>query len=207
MLHVACCLWEPNRHSHDFSRIYDETWVERLYRAFKRNLTKPFKFICFTDRLRKFSEPVLQEMLLAKEPNYGCLIEPFRLNVPMMICGLDMLVLRNLDHMADYCLSGEKVALPIHPSRPDLGAINPIVFVPAGNRKVFDEWRGENDMDWLRTRETIYSDSLWPEQILSWKIHELRTNGDRGARIVYFHGRPKMDKLSKSFPWVKQAWR
>lgn len=208
MLHVACCLWDANDKTLEFSRCYDEVWVDKLYRGFKRNLTRPFRFICLTDRRRTFGEPAIeQERLSADRPDYGCMIEPFRLNKPMMIVGLDTVILGNIDHMADYCLFGEKIALPLHPARPDLGAINPIVFVTAGHRKVFDDWRGENDMDWLRAQDTVYSDSMWPGEILSWKLHHLRERGPMDAKIVYWHGHPKPNKLAKTFDWVREAWQ
>lgn len=207
MLTVACCLWEPNRHTWDFSRVYDESWVEKLYRGFKRNLKQPFRFVCFTDKERKFDGPIEQERLQTEEPGYGCLIEPFRLDVPMIVCGLDMIVRDNIDHMANYCLSGEKIALPIHPSDAWRGFINPVVFVPAGNRKVFDTWDGQNDMEWLNTFDCVDSEAMWPDQIKSWKLHDLRVRGPMQTRIVYWHGNPKPNKISKQFHWVAEAWK
>lgn len=205
LLNIACCLWDANKHSHDFSRCYDEAWVEKLYRGFKRNLSIPFQFVVFTDKRRPFKEPIEQEILVTQEPSYGCLIEPFKLNEPTIICGLDMLVIDRIDHMARYCLEGKEIALPAHPSKPHV-TINPIVFVPKGHRNVFDEWRGENDMEWLKTRTHIKTDTMWPGQIQSFKLHDLRRRGIHGARIVYFHGRPKMQDLVETQAWVKAAW-
>lgn len=205
MLHIACCLWEPNAKSHDFSRCYDETWVEKLYRGFKRNLTRPFRFVVFTDRQRKFSERIEQELLAAKEPDYGCLIEPFKLNVPTIICGLDMIVLGNVDHMARYCLDGKEIAVPQHPSKPHV-TINPVAFVPAGHREVYDRWSGENDMEWLARFEPKHTDAMWPRQIVSFKLNDIRRRGVREARIVYFHGKPKPHELMETH-WVKEHWR
>lgn len=205
MLYVAACLWDSNRHSHEFSRCYTEEWVDKLYRGFKRNLTIPFKFVLFTDRRRKFKEPIEQESLVTQEPGYGCLIEPFRLNEPTIICGLDMVVLDRIDHMAKYCLEGEDIALPAHPSKPHV-TINPIVFVPKGHRKVFDEWHGENDMEWLKIQPHIKSDKMWPGQIRSFKLHDVRVRGVQNAKIIYFHGRPKMPDLIGTQAWLKAVW-
>lgn len=205
MLHVTCCLWKPNKNSYEFSLAYDETWVNKLYRGFKRNLTRPFRFVCFTDYEREFCEGVEQERLEAKVPDYGCLIEPFKLNEPMIVCGIDMIMLKNIDHMADYCLSSGVMAAPIHPSKPQDGIVNPIVFVPAGYRRVYDEWNGENDMLWLRKFDHVLSDKLWPGQILSLKLHDVRRKGTQGASIVYFHGKPKPHQM-QDVAWVKQNW-
>lgn len=204
MLHVACCLWDANGHSQSFSRCYDETWAEKLYRGFKRNLTQPFRFVCFVDYPRAFDElEIDQEILEADEPNYGCMIEPFKLNEPTIICGLDTVILQNIDHMAEYCLSGEKIAVPKHPSLPDI--INPVVLVPKGHRAVFDSWNGENDMQWMGKQGVVFTDTMWPGQILSLKMHDIRRKGPQGARIVYFHGDPKPPALMQ-LDWVKENW-
>jgi hypothetical protein len=205
MLRIACCLWDANKHSQAFSRCYDESWVEKLYRGFARNLTMPFRFVCFTDRRRTFAEPVEVQRLHCAVPHYGCLIEPFRLDEPTIICGLDTVVLGNVDHMARYCLEGDKIALPRHPSLPDV-TINPIVFVPQGHRRVWDDWNGENDMVWLDRQAHVKTDDMWPGEILSLKLHDVRRRGPQGARVIYFHGLPKPDDLAET-DWVRSHWR
>lgn len=209
MIHVACCLWDANEKSHDFSLCYDETWVEKLYRGFRRNLKVPFRFVVFTDRKREFAEQIDQEMLATKTPHYGCLIEPYKINEPTMICGLDMVVLRNVDHFAAYCLTADRPALVGHPTnKAKFGFINPVVFVPAGWRRIYDEWRGENDMDYLKRADFNDASDLWPGQLLSLKLHcvNLGTNPPAEARIVYMHGRSKPHELVDRCGWIKQHW-
>jgi hypothetical protein len=161
--------------------------------------------VCFTDREYEFSEPIEQERLVADPPDYGCMIEPFRLNEPTIIVGLDTLILEPIDHMARYCLEGDGIALPAHPSRPGV-TINPIVFVPRGHRRVYDEHRGENDMEWLKWQPHIKTDSMWPNQIRSYKLHDLAKRDIHEARVVYFHGNPKMHDLGH-VQWVRANWR
>lgn len=204
MLHVACCLWDANIRSHEFSRCYDETWVDKLYRGFKRNLRDRFRFVVFTDRDREFREPIEQERLEATEPGYGCMIEPFKIDEPSIIVGLDTIILDRIDHMADYCLTGTQMAIPAHPSKPHV-TINPLVFAPKGHRHVFDEWRGENDMEWLQVQDHIKTDTMWPEQIRSFKLHNVRHRGVLNSRIVYFHGHPKPPEIDAQ--WVRDHWR
>lgn len=207
-LNVACCLWEPNSKSQSFSLCYDESWVEKLYRAFRRQLTKPFRFVCFTDRARSFCAGIEQERLATRVPHYGCLIEPFRLNEPTIICGLDTVLVRNVDHFAAYCLSADRPALPGHPTnKPKFGFINPVVFVPAGFRWLYDEWRGENDMDFLKRRDFNDTGELWPGQLLSLKLHNvvLGSMPPPDARIIYFHGRSKPHELGNC-GWIKDHW-
>lgn len=207
MLNVACCLWDVNERSRDFSKCYDESWVEKLYRGFARNLSLPFRFVCFTDRERSFSSPIHQERLATKVPHYGCLIEPFKLNEPTIICGLDMVVVRNIDHFADYCLSSDKPALVGHPSdKPKFGFINPVVFVTKGYGWLYDEWRGENDMDYLKRRDFNDTHDLWPGQILSVKLNNvhLGANPPLDARIIYMHGKKKPHELDCG--WIRTHW-
>jgi hypothetical protein len=205
-LHVACCLWDANLNSREFSRRYDETWVEKLYSMFRRNLTVPFKFVVFTDRERSYLESrIYQIKLTADVPDYGSMIEPFRLNEPSIVVGLDTVVLGNIDQMARYCLTGDKVAIPNHPSIKGK-KINPIALVPKGNRGIFDRWCGENDMDWLQQQDTVPTDLFWPGQILSLKLHDVRRKGTQGGKIIYFHGEPKADSMLH-VDWVREHWR
>lgn len=207
MLHIACCLWDANSRSQKFSRCYSEEWVDRLYRGFKRNLTAPFRFVVFTDRLRTFKENIGQEILVTKEPHYGCLIEPFKLNVPTIICGLDTVIIRNCDHFARYCETADKVALPRNPAITKKGqVINPVAFVPKGFRSVFDDWSGENDMEWLRTIESASVSDLFPGQVLSMKLDTVGPHGLRNARIVYMHGSSKPHEL-KHIDWIRECWK
>lgn len=203
MITVATMLWEPNGGSREFSRCYDERWVERLRDGFARNLTRPFRFVCFTDRPRHFAAGIEQEPILARDPHYGCYIEPFRMNVPMILAGLDTVVVGNVDHLADYCLNAGIVALPRDPFAAPL-VCNGVALIPAGQRHVYDAWRGESDMDWLRAQPCRVIDDLWPGHVVSFKGHVARYGlGD--ARIVYLHGHPKMHELWH-LEWVNRHW-
>lgn len=201
---IACCLWDANAHSQPFSRCYDESWVEKLYRGFKRNLTREFAFVCFVDRLRDFSEGIHQTTLVRQPPNYGSLIEPFRLPGPLIVCGLDMVILKNIDHLADYCETATEIAAPRDPYKPEQ-LINPIVLAPAKHEHIIDRWGGENDMQWLRKFPWKPMDDLWPGHARSLKAHKIRDCGPGDARIIYMHGSPKAPELMH-LNWVKQHW-
>lgn len=207
MLTVATCLWKANEHSQLFSQCYDESWVEKLYRAFRRNLNWPFRFICWVDQPRKFSEPLEYKLLQSPRPfKYGCMIEPFAdsASSPMIIVGLDTIITRNIDHLAFYCHSERRIALPRDPYKPER-SINGIALVPQGNQNIYRNWLGENDMEWLRTFQTNYIDDIWPGDVISYKAHKVSENGYKNASVVYFHGNPKPHHLPKS-PLVKEHW-
>ncbi|QOF71470.1 hypothetical protein IG197_27645 [Aminobacter sp. SR38] len=204
MITVATLFWQPNGASRNFSRCYSEEWVEKLYRGFRRNLTMPFRFVCFSDRPRRFAEPdIEQERIKAERPDYGTCIEPYRLGVPMILVGLDTVVTGNIDHLADYCLTGDRLALPRDPYKPAI-ACNGVGLVPAGHRDVAEQHRGENDMEWVRKFPHRFIDDLWPGHVVSFKGH-VKRRGMADARIIYFHGLEKPHQLPH-VDWIKEHW-
>ena len=204
MLTVATLLWDANEKSQPFSRCYDETWVEKLYRGFGRNLTQPFRLVLFSDRRREFGEPIEQRPLSSVRPGYADCIEPFRLGVPMILVGLDTIIVGNIDHLAGYCFSADQVALPRDPYAPERSC-NGVALVPAGQERIYRDWRGENDMEWLRLQPHVFVDDLFPGQVVSFK-GSVRDRGLGDARIVYFHGVPKANEL-EHLPWVREHWQ
>ena len=44
--------------------IYDELWVDKLYRGIERNYNGTFGFVCLTEKNRKFKEPIRQVKFL-----------------------------------------------------------------------------------------------------------------------------------------------
>ncbi|RIJ15958.1 hypothetical protein D1227_06405 [Henriciella mobilis] len=200
---VATLLWDSNQNSKSFSQAYDESWAEKLYRGFARNLTIPFEFVCFTDRERDFEEPITQRLMTNRTPGYGDCIEPYRLNRPMILVGLDTIVTGNCDALAEYCFTAERIAVPLDPYRPTR-VCNGVALVPAGHAHVYERWRGQNDMEWIRRQNPDVLDTLFPGQVLSYKCH-VKPNGLGGARIVYFHGKEKPHEIEEG--WVDQHWR
>jgi hypothetical protein len=198
---IATLLWDPNEVSFDFSRMYTETWVEKLYRGFARNLTRPFKFVCFSERPRKYCEPIQQEMI-SGPPDYSSCIQPYRLGAPMILVGLDTVVTGNCDHLADYCLQKTRLAVPRDPFDPKV-VCNGVALVPGGHEWVATTHRGENDMDWIRVQRPAVIDDLFPGQVVSYKGH-VKQHGLGDARIVYFHGAEKPHELGAA--WIREHW-
>ncbi len=204
MLNIVTCLWKPNEASFEFSRCYDESWVEKLYRGAVRNLSVPFRFVLFTDVIRlKLPFAIHQEPLKARPITYGSFTEPYRLGEPMILMGLDTVITGNIDHLANYCMTGDVIALPRDPYMPQR-ACNGVALVPAGKQDIWTRWRGENDMEWLRQQPHVFIDDLFPESVLSFK-GSVRDRGLRDARIVYFHGHPKMPDVAH-LPWIHKHW-
>lgn len=203
MLYVSTCFWGANERSASFSQCYNELWVERLYDGFKRNLTIPFEFVCFTDRPRHFCRPITQRTLEHRPIGYGSMIEPFKLDGPNIIVGLDTVVTGNVDALARHCLNGNTMLLPRDPFFPSQ-ACNGVALVPEGYKAVWEQWKGENDMEWVRNFPHEYIEKHFPGWVESYK-GRIRQHGLGEARIVYFHGKEKPHELL-DIPWVKEHW-
>jgi uncharacterized Rossmann fold enzyme len=205
MLNIVTLLWHANALSRDFSCCYDESWVMKLFDGFARNLTRPHRFVLFTDRRRDLGgRDVLQILIDSAPPAYGACIEPYRLDEPMILVGLDTVVTGNIDHLADYCLNSNTIALPRDPFH-STTVCNGVALVPAGQRKVYETWSGENDMDWMRAQPHKVIDILFPGHVVSFK-GDAKHHGLRDARIVYFHGHEKPHELP-DVEWIETHWR
>ncbi len=210
---IATLLWDANEESFSFSRCYDERWVEKLYRGFARNLSAPFRFICFTDIDREFTEEaIVQHRIEADPPGYAACIEPYRLGVPMILCGLDTVVVGNCDQLAAHALASDRIAVPRDPFYPDQ-VCNGVALVPGGHAEIFHRHRRAggrgNDMDWIRAMaragEVDVIDDLFPGQVVSYK-GQVKDYGLGEARIVYFHGKLKPHELVSHAPWIAENW-
>ncbi len=204
MISICATFWKPNRHSFSFSRCYDESWVEKLWWGFRRNLSIPFEFVLWTDREYRFEAPVIQRPLKQAEPDYSSCIAPYELNTPSIIVGLDTIVTGTCDHLAAYCLTADRIAVPRDPYRPTQ-MCNGVALVPAGQRRIYDAHNGQNDMAWINAQNPACLDDLFPGEIVSFK-GEAWHKGIDGVRIVYFHGEAKPHQLSGFVPWIDQHW-
>lgn len=208
MITFCSLLWDANSKSHSFSRAYSEKWAVRLFNGFRRNCTLPFRCVLFTDRRRDLPGNIIQEVvpgLGTEGEDYSACIIPYRMNVPMILVGLDTLILGNIDKMARWAIEHPgKLALPKHPF--ETYSINGVSVWGGHNPDIFGKWRGENDMDWIRQFPHERIEALWPGRVLSYRAH-VRPNGGPGkAAIAYFHGRLKFNELLDD-PFIKANWR
>jgi len=200
---IVTFMWEPDEHSFSFSRMYDETWVDKLYRGFKRNLTEDFDFILICDKDREFEEDIIQIPFIGK-PSYAATTQGYKFNEPSILVGLDTVVTGNCDHLVEYCMTADKIALPRDPYYPEKQC-NGVVLIPAGMSDIYNKHNGENDMDWINTQPHNIIDDIWPNQVVSYKKNVLH-GALNDARIVYFHGKMKPDSLSEREPWINTHW-
>lgn len=210
MITVATLFWQCNDATGHFADGYTTEWVEKLYRGFKRNLSDPFRFVVFTDQLREYKEPVEQRLLTNRSaPAYVDCLEPYRLDVPMILVGLDTVVTGNCDHLAEYCMTASQIALPRDPYKPHM-VCNGVALVPAGHADVWFKAQPSTlpprwaDMQRLRDLPHVFLNDLYPGHVVSYKVDVAR-DGLGDARIVYFHGDRKPHQV-RGVEWLNEAW-
>ena len=206
MIKIIVPFWQPNDNSFDFSTMYTEEWVEKLYRGVDRNLDLPFEFICVTDREREFKEDIKQVMF--KDPEncgYWSCIECFQWDGPAIIMGLDTVITGNITELARYALTpGKLMAMPIDPNftNPPI-ACNGVTLLPPGYEEIYLTHNGENDMEWQREFPHVFIDDVFPWKVKSYKKH-VKKRGLGRCSIVYFHGKEKPHEIDEEF--VREHW-
>ena len=197
MLRIATCLWTPNKHSHEFSKSYNESYIERLYRGCLRNLTDPFQFVVYTDEQREYEYNTIWQVPLTYRPiSYHSMLEPFAYNGRQIVFGLDTVITGNIDFLTTV----DKLTMPSDPFNPHI-AINSVVAVPPNHSHIWNTWdKRTDDMGWLNTFSHNRLEKQWPH-IVSYKCQGYNPE----ASIVYFHGSPKPHEIpGESF--IKQHW-
>ncbi len=187
--------------------MYSTDWVEKLYRGFARNLTQPFDFVCFTDQLRDYKEPIRQALLSSSVPTYADCLQPYAMNAPMILVGLDTVVTGNVDELADYAMTRDIPAYPRDPYNAQQ-VCNGVGLVPNGYDWVWSGFDGNKrpqaDMERIRQTRHNILDDIFPGQVVSYK-GEVKKNGLGDARIVYFHGQEKPHELDDD--WLMESWQ
>ncbi len=195
---AVCVLFEGGADTPAYSRgYYSPLWVDRLYRGLKRNTVYPLRMVCLTDREYWFDEPIIQQRLTHTRwqdvllQAYG--VEGERL----AFMGLDTIITGNLDALFGY---EGPLAVPIDPYRPGHACSGFVLCPPRPDLAVLTG----NDMLALDTVPHDWLDDLYPGQVLSYKGQCLEGRPP-DARVVYFHGFPKMSDFPDGH-WVTQDW-
>ena len=79
-------------------------------------------------------------------------------------------------------------------------------IVPAGFGDLYEAWAGQNDMAFLnRARDVRDMDEVFPGEAISYKVHYAPKKQLGRARVVYFHGKPKMQDIEDAE--LLEHWR
>lgn len=201
-LTIVCALWRGTAPliSALSCDVYEPFWVDRLYRGCKRNLARPFRFVCVTDWPgAKFEEPVESVPFAHDDRSYLCLTECLRPSLKIdrgLFMGLDTVIVGSLEDIASY--DGDVAFVPYPKDHAILS--NPVVaFRGEWGASVHQEWRADPEgvaennlvfsLDGHKASEQIFwpklaptpdlSTDLWPGQIQSW-MHEYRSERTPG---------------------------
>lgn len=193
---------------------YSTAWVDRLYRGISRQMPhQQWRLICLTDADYYFQEPVQQVALDRPGLGWACIMEAFRPGLTFrrrMIVGLDTLFVGPLDEILEY--DGE-CGLLRDPYETHTICNGVGIFSHDMATQLWTQWDSHRHQ-W--EKEAVYMgqvsemkflrlvvgdtcnllDQIYPQQIQSYKVHWKPQKMDRDkARIVYFHGRPKMQEI------------
>ena len=205
--------------------IYDELWVDKLYRGIERNYNGTFGFVCLTEKNRKFKEPIRQVKFLRSVDQYGwmSLMEQYRPDLCVgkrCTMGLDTIITGPLDDIFDY--SPEKVALCTDPYHPHLICNALTLATPEFSKEFWNRWL-HNEQQILREctlfgapsemvlLRKLYGDSprldkKFPGRIVSYKVDIVPMHrAVEDTSIVYFHGEPKPHIINEN--WIQENWK
>lgn len=213
MITIAACLWDANEFSDPFSVCFDESWADKLYRGFKRHLSKPFRFVIYVDRERTFGEPEIEQRLLREPWHCGnCLVQPLESNEPIITMGLDTMITGNCDPFVEYAMTGDRIAVPLDPYFPETVCTGMVICPGGMGRDFVKSWDGPADvcdMNLFRQRQDELGilDTMFPGMVRSHKVHIVRDKEPTdNVRVCYFHGSPKPHELGRD-PWIAEHWR
>lgn len=202
-------------------------YVRNLQRQVSQHLTLPHRFVVVTDdALTSYPNATVMR---AEHPGWWekiALFRPGRFADRVMFIDLDTLILGNIDHIAAY--GGHFATL--HDFWRGRNGLGPavILFDPKWAGAIYAEWaalgfpkEGNGDQSWIENRDQgrfhrsiDILQELYPGEFVSYKEH--CTSGKRnwrhvsdqilppeGARVVCFHGRPRVHEVGG---WVPEVW-
>lgn len=210
---VVCTKW---------GTLYGPEYVNALQHGVSRHLTRPHRFVCFTDEPDGVEAECLplSAMLTGKErdglfathgggiskgyPNLMLFRRDFPFKGRVLYLDLDVVIVGGLDPLLDY--TQPFVAIWDWWAKNWNGSVNLFTagfrpslweqFPPADLRSLC------NGQDWLLRQ--VPDGTQWPDAWMpSYKIH-CQQGLPEFAKIVVFHGSPKPHEVTD--PWVKEHW-
>ncbi len=225
-VNVVCMKW---------GTAYEPRYVNKLRAMVGRHLTRPFRFVCFTDDPSGIGEGVETQPLPPIDVPERHSISPWRklslftpglggLKGKTLFLDLDVVIVGALDPFFDF---SNKLAIIENWTQKGQGIGNSSVFcfIPGRFGYVLDRYNTEirTLFDHHRNEQIFLSRTLgrenlafWPKTwVRSFKFHclpggplnhVLTPRIPRGARIIAFHGHPKPDDAINGHWWPKSEW-
>ena len=193
---------------------YSPQWADRLYRGIKRNTTAEINFVCLVDQDYTFEEKGIKAVRFQeKHQGWSWVMESMRPDLgeckQRVVVGLDTLITGSLDEILSF--DGE-LGLLTDPIFPHTICNGVGIYARDLCLKIWEDWQSRrkellrecifgghfSEMVYLRKYygDCARLDQIYKDQIQSYKIHytQSRTRQEK-ARIVYFHGQPKMQQI------------
>lgn len=219
MLNVVCFLWGGWCYPHGV------TYVNKLYRAATRNLSRPHSFTCFFDGQQngRFEEGINVRRLvspswLGKLPKITAFNPEHGFEDRVLVLDLDCVITGSLDDVAnydgDFCarawykgiergkwvLDGDTIGFRV-------GYGIDTIWEPFRDHpQQVEKWTGGRERYWYRL--VVEKPDMWqkflPGQFVSYKNHCRDGKLPPDARIVSFHGDPRPHVLN--LDWLKEHW-
>lgn len=179
MVNVVCLKW---------GQLYGPDYVNKLYRGVARNLTQPFRFVCFTDDPTGIDQPVECKPLPPITLPTGYENSAFRkialfaieladLKGPTLFLDLDVVIVGNMDSFfefeAPFCIIRNWIERrkTILRKRPRIGNSSVFRFVVGEQVHVLDDFLADPQraINGFPTEQAYMSDTVkgltfWPER-------------------------------------------
>lgn len=227
MLTVVCVYFDGGDQVPAASRCFDPSWVDKLYRAVKRNLSSRFRFVCLTHRLSAaFHEAGNLEVVPFLDDNrkWTCLMECFRPDVVgdhNLLLGLDTIVAGPIDKVASY---EGRIALCRARGAPVCTYNNAVMgYSRECAAWLWSAWQSRTPEEWGREYTILGKPSelafidmmvkqpgcqpdlfevLYPDDVVCYR--GAKDQAIAKARIVWFYGNPKNQHVHERR--LKEAW-
>lgn len=220
-----CCVYYGTKYSLDY--------VQVLYNMVERNVTVPYKFICFSDHVKP--QKILKgdiEFRKFKYDHYAgwwnklqMFTEESGLIGPTFYMDLDVVVLKNLDDMLTF--GNDQTFGCINDFNPNTGLFNSSIL-KFNNENAHKIWQGfkaeETRFKKMQGDQNVISElvknnpnlSVYPDEwTYSFKWHDRQTpryhksewkfEYRHEAKVCVFHGEPNPHQ--SDVPWVVEHWK
>jgi len=203
-----------------WGRKYGPEYVNKLYRGVQEGLTAKHRFCCFTDDDEGIDKEIQTMPLYGNYEGWWNKMLLFRglpgLHGRIIWLDLDTVITGNIDFLTEY--NGNLAWLRDF-YRPQFGASGAMLMMDGANRWVWHRFeqrqhelmkRYYGDQEVINIllqnegKEADYLQDLWPDKIVSYKVH-CQNRLPKEAAIVCFHGRPRPHEAESA--WISNFWR
>lgn len=230
-INIVCLKWGTK---------YGSEYVNRLFFALKRHTNIPFTFHCFTEKPEKINpgviiHPLPYEGLDGWWNKLYLFSKEIKIDGRIFYIDLDTIVTGNVDQIISYdkdfvVLRDFFTGLASGIKTNDYVGSGLMSFEAHKHSHMWDEFmidpqgiinsiKPHGDQVWVMRKqlERVYWQDLFPNQIVSFKVH-CREGLPADARIICYHGKPSIpDSITKASkaqwwtipaaPWVADHWK